>query len=227
MTSKKARAAGLLFWRNTLKYVSVRMWFIPETLLRETTMNLLAIVGSPRKGKATDILVDRAIEGAKTKAKNCDVKKLNLIDYEIKHCKNCLACRESQTEEPVARCSIRDDMDVIKEDILKSDRLVLATPVHSGFATALMTSFLERITWTFAKPKRKILTLSGCPLPRSDKKRNSAIRPLPLSRGLSGIRSTQKQWETCTQVTLSTEGWSITSIELLNWARSWSSPSHS
>jgi len=29
-------------------------------------MNLLAIVGSPRKGKATDTLVDKAIEGVKS-----------------------------------------------------------------------------------------------------------------------------------------------------------------
>jgi hypothetical protein len=36
-------------------------------------------------------------------------------------------------------------------------------------------SFLERICWTFAKPERKILTIRGCPLPRSDKKRKSII----------------------------------------------------
>ncbi|MEN8245216.1 MAG: hypothetical protein ABFS43_09970 [Thermodesulfobacteriota bacterium] len=30
-------------------------------------MNILAIVGSPRKGKATDMLVDKAIEGVTAK----------------------------------------------------------------------------------------------------------------------------------------------------------------
>ena len=39
-------------------------------------MNLLPVVGSPRKGKATDLLVDRVIEGVKSKAPNCNVKKL-------------------------------------------------------------------------------------------------------------------------------------------------------
>jgi len=38
-------------------------------------MNLLAIVGSSRKGKATDTLVDKAIEGVKSKSSNCNVKK--------------------------------------------------------------------------------------------------------------------------------------------------------
>ena len=138
-------------------------------------MNLLAIVGSPRKGKATDTLVDKAIEGAKSKAKSCNVKKLNLIDYDIEFCKNCLACRDSQTKEPAARCSISDDMDHIREDVLKSDSLIFGTPVHMGYATAIMMTFLERICWTFSKPEGRFLTVSGCPIPRSNKKRKAII----------------------------------------------------
>lgn len=138
-------------------------------------MNLLAIVGSPRKGRATDTLVDKAIEGAKSKAQSCNVEKLNLIDYDIKFCKNCLACRDSQAQEPVAKCSISDDMDHIKENILKSDALIFGTPVHMGYATAIMMAFLERICWTFAKPEGKFLTVSGCPIPRSNKERKAII----------------------------------------------------
>lgn len=138
-------------------------------------MNLLAIVGSPRKGGATDLLVGKAIEGAKSKYRECITKKINLIDYDIKFCKNCLVCRDSKTKDPVAKCSIRDDMDYLTNDILAADSLVFGTPVHMGFATAVMMAFLERICWTFAKPERKILTISGCPLPRSDKKRKAVI----------------------------------------------------
>jgi len=138
-------------------------------------MNLLAIVGSPRKGKATDTLVDKAIEGVKSKSSNCNVKKLHLADHDIKFCKNCLACRDSKTGEPVAKCSIHDDMDYIREDVLKSDSLIFGTPVHMGYVTAIMMNFLERICWTFAKPERKILTINGCPMPRSNKKRKAII----------------------------------------------------
>jgi hypothetical protein len=138
-------------------------------------MNLLAIVGSPRKGKATDTLVDKAIEGARSVAPDCDVKKINLIDQDIQYCRNCLACRESKTEDPVSRCAIRDDMDGIYEDIIKSDSLIFGTPVHMGFATAIMTAFLERICWTFAKPEKNYFTIRGCPLPRSDKRRKAII----------------------------------------------------
>lgn len=138
-------------------------------------MNLLAIVGSPRKGRATDTLVDRAIDGVKSKSPNCNVKKLLLIDHDIQFCKNCLACRDSKTHKPVATCSIRDDMDYIREDVLESDSLILGTPVHMGYATAIMMTFLERICWTFAKPEGKILSIYGCPVPRSNKTRKSII----------------------------------------------------
>ena len=138
-------------------------------------MNLLAIVGSPRKGKATDTLVDKAIEGAKSKDPDCNVKKINLIEHDIKVCINCLTCRDSKTKEPVAECSIRDDMDYIRQDILKSDALVFGTHVHMGYATATMMTFLERICWTFAKPEGRFLNISGIPIPRSDKKRKAII----------------------------------------------------
>ena len=138
-------------------------------------MNLLAIVGSPRKGKATDTLVEKAIEGVKSKSPNCNVKKLHLIDHDIQFCKNCLACRDSKTKKPVAKCSIQDDMDYIREDVLKSDFLIFGTPVHMGYATAIMMTFLERICWTFAKPEGKLLSIYGCPIPRSNKARKSII----------------------------------------------------
>jgi FMN-dependent NADH-azoreductase len=138
-------------------------------------MNLLAIVGSPRKGKATDILVEKAIEGVKSQSPNCNVKKLHLIDHDIKFCRNCLACRDSQTKDPVAKCTIRDDMDDIREDVLMSDSLIFGTPVHMGYATAIIMSFLERICWTFGKPEGKILSIHGCPIPRSNKTRKAII----------------------------------------------------
>lgn len=138
-------------------------------------MNLLAVVGSPRKGKATDTLVDAAIEGATDAIRDCRVRKINLCDHTVGFCRNCLACRDSKTDEAVSKCSIRDDMDEISQHVLTSDALILGTPVHMGAATGIMTTFGERICWTFAKPQRQYLTVQGCPRPRSDKKRKAII----------------------------------------------------
>jgi multimeric flavodoxin WrbA len=138
-------------------------------------MNLLAIVGSPRKGKATDTLVDKAIEGVTSGVSGVNVKKINLIDHDIKYCKNCLACRDGKTTGAFAKCVIRDDMDQISPELENSDCLIIGTPVHMGFATGVLTTFLERICWTFAKPEGKVLTIKACPIPRSTKKRKAVI----------------------------------------------------
>ena len=138
-------------------------------------MNLLAIMGSPRKGKATDTLIDRAIEGFRSVDPEPSIKKISLIDKDIRFCKNCLVCRDSMTDQPVSPCTIRDDMDTIVEDLLQADALILGTPVHMGYATAIMMAFLERICWTFAKPEKGYLSVKGCPAPRSDKKRKAVI----------------------------------------------------
>jgi len=136
-------------------------------------MNLLAIVGSPRKGKTTDTLVDKAIESFKSKLPESNVKKINLIDHNIQYCRNCLACRDRETTEAISKCVIEDDMVQISRDVLESDYLIVGTPVHMGFATGILTTFLERICWTFAKPEGKALTLKACPIPRSEKKTKS------------------------------------------------------
>lgn len=142
---------------------------------RMIIMNLLAIVGSPRKHKATDTLVDEAIEGLKSSVPDCNVKKLHLADYNIKFCTNCLACWQDTESEPYAKCIIHDDMDMIFEEIVKADRLILGTPVHMGYATSIMMTFLERICWTFARPNKNYLDVKGCPSPRSNTERKAVI----------------------------------------------------
>lgn len=138
-------------------------------------MKLVAIVGSHRKGKVTDTLVDKAIEGLLARTPGASVHKINLIDHDINYCQNCLTCRDAKTAEPVAKCVIRDDMDQIVPLLLQSDALILGTPVHMGSATAVMVAFLERIVWVFGKPTRTVLTVKGCPFPRSGKQRKAIV----------------------------------------------------
>ena len=136
-------------------------------------MNLLAIMGSPRKAKSTDTLVNKAIEGAVSVSLDLVVRKVVLADHDIRYCTNCLTCRDRVTDGPFSPCTIRDDMDSIYKYVLDSDLLIFGTPLHMGYVTSLMLIFLERICWTFAKPEGKILTISACPVPRSNRKRRS------------------------------------------------------
>ena len=66
-------------------------------------------------------------------------------------------------------------MDDIVPDLLDADLLAFGTPVHMGYATALMMAFLERVVWRFGKPEKNYLTIRGCPKPRDSKRRKAAI----------------------------------------------------
>jgi hypothetical protein len=138
-------------------------------------MHVLAIMGSPRAGKATDRLVDEAILGSLEAAPEAQVTKVRLGEVRIGHCTNCLACRDNLDAVPYAPCVQRDDMTPLLDDLARADALILGTPVHMGHVTSLMMAFLERMCWTFAKPTGRALTVRGCPVPRTAKRRAAAV----------------------------------------------------
>jgi NAD(P)H-dependent FMN reductase len=128
-------------------------------------------VGSYRKGKTIDTLVDRAIEGAQSHG-GVEVDKIILVDKHIEYCKNCMVCRNDDPTKSLAHCTISDDMDAIYPLIEQADAFIFGTPVNMGAVTAVMKTFLERVCWVFAKPGSR--PLPGCPAPRTTR-RNRAI----------------------------------------------------
>jgi hypothetical protein len=62
--------------------------------------------GGLRRGKSTDLLLGKVIDGAREKAPDLTVKRIDLIDRDIRHCRNGLACRDTKKPGPAARCSI-------------------------------------------------------------------------------------------------------------------------
>jgi len=138
-------------------------------------MHVLAIMGSPRTGRATDQLADQAISGALEANPGASIQKIRLGESRIGPCRNCLACRDNLEAVPYAPCVQHDDMTPLLDDLARCDALIFATPVHMGHVTSLAMAFLERICWTFAKPTGRVLTVSGCPEPRTAKKRTAAV----------------------------------------------------
>ena len=135
-------------------------------------MNILAIMGSYRKGKTIDALIDRAIEGAKSNSE-VHVEKLYLIDKKIEYCKNCMVCRNDVSENSFAKCVISDDMQVIYPMIDRADGFIFTSSINMGTVTAVMKTFLERTSWIFSKPGK--YPIKGCPTPRSMKRKKAII----------------------------------------------------
>lgn len=104
-------------------------------------MKIMAFVGSPRKSSNTDILVDKVIEGAQSKA-DVEVEKIYLYDANIKYCTGCGAHTASQGSKD---CPLKDDMDGILKRMQQADGFIFGTPNHARTVSAAMTNFFSRM----------------------------------------------------------------------------------
>jgi multimeric flavodoxin WrbA len=101
-------------------------------------MKVLALIGSPRKGSNTDILVDKILEGCREKG--FIAEKLYLYDFNISACTDCRLCKSDNHE-----CSIKDDMQKIYPKMEKADIIVFGTPVYWYGPTGKMKLLIDRM----------------------------------------------------------------------------------
>jgi multimeric flavodoxin WrbA len=99
-------------------------------------MKVLGIMGSPRVGGNSDILLDEALASAK--AAGAKVEKIILDKKKISGCKDCKKCNET------AICVIKDDMLEIHKKILDADAIIHSVPVYFWSMTSQMKAYLDR-----------------------------------------------------------------------------------
>jgi multimeric flavodoxin WrbA len=104
-------------------------------------MKIMAFVGSPRKGSNTDILIDKVIEGARSKA-DIEVEKIYIYDADIKYCTGCGAHSVLQGSKD---CPLKDDMDGILKRMQEADGFIFGTPNHGRTISAGLTNFFSRM----------------------------------------------------------------------------------
>ena len=85
-------------------------------------MKVLGIMGSPRVGGNSDILLDEALSGARDAG--AEVEKIILDKKKISGCKDCKKCNET------GLCVIKDDMPEIHKKILEADAIIHSVPVY-------------------------------------------------------------------------------------------------
>ena len=100
---------------------------------------ILAVVGSPRKGGNTEILVSKIAEGAQ--AAGAQVEVVRLGELQIRECDGCHACWRGRP------CSKNDDMRLLYPKIAASETIVFGTPVYWYGPTALMKAFIDRFVY--------------------------------------------------------------------------------
>jgi multimeric flavodoxin WrbA len=115
---------------------------------------MLGIVGSPRRGGNTEILVDEVLRGAEEAG--ALVEKVILSKLNIAPCRACDTCRKA------GQCAQRDDMPALLEKMKRSQVWVLGTPVYWWGPTAQFKAFLDRwygTEYVMFKGQRVILTI--------------------------------------------------------------------
>ena len=99
-------------------------------------IQILGVVGSPRKGGNTDILTDEIL--ATAEQFGAEIEKIFLNDLSIRPCQACNSCYKT------GRCIQKDDMQILLEKMEKSKIWVLGTPIYWWGPTAQFKAFLDR-----------------------------------------------------------------------------------
>jgi multimeric flavodoxin WrbA len=107
-------------------------------------LRVLGIVGSPRRGGNTEILVDEVLAGAREAG--ASTEKVILSELDILPCTGCDLCAAD------GECVHQDDMPVLLERMWRCQVWVLGTPVYWWGPTAQFKTFLDR--WYSARQSK-------------------------------------------------------------------------
>jgi multimeric flavodoxin WrbA len=99
----------------------------------------MAIIGSPRKGGNTALLVDRVIEGFSSTG-DVAVEKCFIVDKNIEHYTGGMTCVFPSMG--TGQCMINDDMAALLECMRESDAFIFGSPNHMRTITAPLLNFL-------------------------------------------------------------------------------------
>ncbi len=105
-------------------------------------IEILGISGSPVKGGNTEALLEEALRDA-AEDPEIRLKVFCLSGLQIAGCRHCNWCLKNQTAEKF--CAFSDGMDEIYPALLRSDVILLATPVHIARMSGLLANMLDRM----------------------------------------------------------------------------------
>ena len=107
-------------------------------------MKIVAICGSPRKGKTHAML-----SSMKENHPEADIEIIMLHKQNIQMCKGCYAC----VLVGEAHCPLQDDRDTVIEKIIAADGVIFASPVYVNHVTGMMKNLFDRIGYFAHRPR--------------------------------------------------------------------------
>ena len=102
-------------------------------------MKFCILMGSPRLNGNTAELLKPIV--SELEINRCEVEYITLSDKHIMPCKGCYSCQHVSGS---YGCVQNDDTAQIMETIIKSDVVILATPIYTWYCTPPMKALLDR-----------------------------------------------------------------------------------
>lgn len=121
-------------------------------------MNVLGIMGSPRIGGNSDLLLDAALRGAADLGADCQKVVLQTLNLSpCRHCDGCLHTRGT--------CVVQDDMQTLYSPLRTADRIIVASPIFFMSLTAQTKTMIDRCQpfWVLKYVERAAVAQSQYP----------------------------------------------------------------
>jgi multimeric flavodoxin WrbA len=99
-------------------------------------MKVLGIVGSPRKGGNTEIMVKEVLKSTQKGGAETDI--FLVAGKSIAGCDACGSCART------GRCKIKDDMQELYQKMERADAIVFGSPVYFNYVTAQAKAVIDR-----------------------------------------------------------------------------------
>jgi multimeric flavodoxin WrbA len=99
-------------------------------------IQIIAFLGSPRRGGNTDILLDYALEGAEEAG--ASFEKLALNELSMSPCQGCESCHETGI------CRIEDDFQEVYRRLRDNSLFILGSPVYFSGVSAQVKIMIDR-----------------------------------------------------------------------------------
>lgn len=112
-------------------------------------MKAIGIVGSPRVGGNTEIMVAHALKAIAEEG--IETELIRLAGLDIRPCTACNGCKGVKET-----CTIQDDLMPIYYKMKEADAIIISSPVYYGSATGLIKSVIERAGFIGGGPDRRV-----------------------------------------------------------------------
>jgi len=100
-------------------------------------MNVLAVLGSPRKTSNSEIIAGSVLKAAE--AAGATTTRIRLCDLKFSGCVSCMYCRTHEG------CSQKDDLQKVYRAIDAADVLVIGFPIYMWAMNGQTKSFIDRL----------------------------------------------------------------------------------